>query len=72
MHYRLPHPLSALPRVVLLFALVVAVLAVAACSDDPVSEEPPPTPEPTEVTVEGTAQDTTGAAVAGGGRLPGR
>ena len=53
-------------------ALLCALLTLVACSDDPVSEEPPPTPEPTEVTVEGTAQDTTGAAVAGGGRLPGR
>ena len=45
-------------------ALLTASALLTACSDDPTSE-PPPTPDPIEVTVEGAASDTSGAAVAG-------
>ncbi|NBB87607.1 MAG: hypothetical protein GVY12_15480, partial [Bacteroidetes bacterium] len=46
-------------------ALLTASALLTACSDDPTSDVPAPTPDPIEVSVEGTVADTSGAAVAG-------
>ena len=48
----------------LVCTLLLALTTLTACSDDPTSE-PPPTPDPIELSVEGAASDTSGAAVAG-------
>ena len=45
--------------------LLTASALLTACSDDPTSDVPAPTPDPIEVSVEGAASDTSGAAVAG-------
>jgi hypothetical protein len=42
---------------------LVAILVGVACSDDPVSEDPPPEPTEVDLLVEGTVTDTTGAVL---------
>jgi len=45
--------------------LLVAILVGVGCSDDPVSEDPPPEPVEVDVSLEGTVTDTTGESVDG-------
>ena len=47
------------------YVLLTASALLTACSDDPTSDVPAPTPDPIEVSFEGAASDTSGAAVAG-------